>query len=98
MRVEHDADGQALSFRTNLDDWARAGPGHEMRFELGAADGVKPYIRVRADLWALVSRAVFYDLVEIGEIRTVEGVAMFGVVSQNVFFPMAPASDLDSGV
>jgi hypothetical protein len=30
--------------------------------------GLKPYIHVRGDLWALATRA-FLDLVELGEIR-----------------------------
>ena len=37
-----------------------------LRFETGAADGVKPYVKVRGDLWALVKRALFYDLVALG--------------------------------
>ncbi len=31
--------------------------------------GLKPYLHVRRDLWALVTRALFYDLVELGEER-----------------------------
>jgi hypothetical protein len=45
-------------------------------------------------LWAKVSRALFYDLVELGEERDVEGEAMFGVVSGGAFFAMAPAESL----
>ena len=50
---------------------------------------------VRGDLWALVTRALFLDLVEIGEIRDVEGRAMFGVSSGGAFFPMAPAEEIE---
>ena len=35
--------------------------------------GLKPYLHVRRDLWAQVTRALFYDLVELGEERDVEG-------------------------
>lgn len=98
MQRETGAGGQVLRFRTNVDDWVRVGPDNPMRFEQGAADGIKPYIRVRGDLWALVSRPLFYDLVEIGERREAGGQDMFGVVSQGVFFAMAPAGDLDGGV
>ncbi len=31
--------------------------------------GLKPYLHVRRDLWAKVTRALFYDLVELGEER-----------------------------
>ena len=34
-----------------------------------------------ADLWAKVTRALFYDLVELGEERDVGGEQMFGVAS-----------------
>ena len=43
-------------------------------------------------LEALISRAVFYDLVAVGE--TVD--ALFGVWSENVFFPIAPAADIQA--
>jgi hypothetical protein len=56
--------------------------------------GLKPYLHVRRDLWAKVTRALFYDLVELGEERDVEGEAMFGVVSGGAFFAMAPAESL----
>jgi uncharacterized protein len=49
---------------------------------------------VRRDLWAKVTRRLFFDLVELGEEREVEGRAMFGVASMGVFFPMAPADQV----
>jgi hypothetical protein len=41
-----------------------------------------------------VTRALFYDLVELGEERDVDGVRMFGVASGPEFFVMAPADSL----
>jgi hypothetical protein len=67
-----------------------------MRFEPGDSDGLKPYVHVRADLWALVKRALFYDLVDLGETRSIDGEDMFGVVSNAVFFPMMPADQLEA--
>ncbi|MGE3147403.1 MAG: DUF1285 domain-containing protein [Pseudorhodoplanes sp.] len=93
LKVERQAGGQVLAFRTNVDDWVVAGPGHALRFELDAdTGGLKPYLHVRRDLWARVTRALFYDLAELGEERTVQGKDMFGVVSAEEFFPMAEAS------
>ena len=67
--------------------------GHALRFEPQPANGgLKPYLHVRRDLWAKVTRALFYDLVELGEERDVDGKAMFGVVSGGEFFAMAEAS------
>ena len=95
LRVEHDARGQVLNFRTNVDDWVAAGPGHALRFEPQADNGgLKPYLHVHRELWAKVTRALFYDLVELGEERAIDGKAMFGVVSGGDFFAMAEASAL----
>ena len=93
LKVEHGTRGQVLKFRTNVDDWVAAGPGHALRFEPQAHNGgLKPYLHVRRDLWAKVTRALFYDLVELGEEREIDGKAMFGVVSAGEFFAMAEAS------
>ena len=84
-----------LNFRTNVDDWVACGPQHALRFEPEAGTGgLKPYLHVRRDLWAKVTRALFFDLVELGEEREVDGRAMFGVASMGAFFPMAPAEQV----
>jgi hypothetical protein len=95
MLVETEAGGQALKFRTNVDDWVACGPDNPLRFEPEpGTGGLKPYLHVRRDLWAKLTRALFYDLVALGEEREVEGRRMFGVVSQEAFFAMAPADAL----
>ena len=87
--------GRVLRFRTNVDDWIAAGPDHALRFETQPeTGGLKPYLHVRRDLWAKVTRALFYDLVALGEERDVQGTRMFGVFSQGEFFAMAEASAL----
>ena len=94
LKVEH-ADDQKLIFRTNVDDWVTAGPGHALKFiPEPATGGLKPYLHVRRELWAKVTRALFYDLVELGEERDVAGKPMFGVASNGEFFAMAEASAL----
>ena len=92
LKVEDDARGHVLRFRTNVDDWVEAGPGHALRFEPEPEGGLKPFLHVRRELWAKVTRPLFYDLVELGEERTIDGKAMFGVVSAGEFFAMADAS------
>ena len=92
VKPEHDVLRQVLRFRTNVDDWIEAGPGHALRFEPEATGGLKPYLHVRRELWAKVTRALFYDLVELGEERVVDGKAMFGVASGGEFFAMGEAS------
>jgi hypothetical protein len=95
MRADRGPAGQTLTFRTNVDDWVTCGRDHALRFEPEAGTGgLKPYLHVRRDLWAKLTRALFYDLVALGEEREVEGRPMFGVESQGTFFAMAPADAL----
>jgi uncharacterized protein len=96
MQREDVASGPRLHFRTNVDDWAVCGDAHALRFEREqGSGGLKPYLHVRRDLWAKVTRALFYDLVELGEEREVGGERMFGVASAGVFFPMTRADALE---
>ncbi len=95
MQRREGPNGAILAFRTNVEDWVEAGPDHPMRFETGDAEGLKPYVHIRADLWALVKRALFYDLVEAGEVRDTDGGRMFGIVSNGAFFAMAPAEEIE---
>ena len=56
---------QSLVFRTNVDDIVTAGPEHPIRFAVEpGSQGLKPYLLVRGRLEALVTRALYYDLVE----------------------------------
>ncbi len=94
MRVDRD-DEQILRFRTNMDEWINAGRNHPLRFETEPeTGGMKPYLHVRRSLWAKVTRALFYDLVEAGDERVVDGKPMFGVASRDEFFVMAEADAL----
>ena len=95
LRVDKDAGAQVLHFRTNVDDWVTCGRDHALRFEpQSGTGGLKPYLHVRRNLWARVTRALFYDLVELGEERDVRGERMFGLVSAGEFFAMARAENL----
>ena len=95
MSAETDAKGLThLRFRTNVDDWVDCDADHKLRFEPGAEDGLMPYLHVRADLWAKVTRALYYDLVDRGEERMVDGIKMFGVASGEDFFAMADAEQV----
>jgi hypothetical protein len=95
LRVETQPGRRILCFRTNVDDWVACGPQHALRFEpQPETSGLKPYLHVRRNLWAKVTRALFYDLVELGEERGVGGQRMFGVASDSEFFAMQPAAGL----
>jgi hypothetical protein len=95
MRSEDAAGGAILNFRTNVDDWVACNAEHPLRFEPETGTGgLKPYLHVRRDLWAKISRPLFYDLVARGEERLLNGARMFGVASGPEFFVMAPADSL----
>src|SRR6202163_383839 len=94
MQNEADERGRHLRFRTNVDDWVGCDAGHRLRFEMAADGGLTPYLHVRADLWAKVTRAIYYDLVDMGEERVVDGQQMFGIESGGEFFAMADAKQV----
>jgi uncharacterized protein len=91
MSVQGTGRDQVIQFETNVDDVVVVDRDHPLRFaEEKETAGLKPYVVVRANLEALVSRALFYDLAALG---LVEG-EWFGVWSSGQFFPMQRASEL----
>jgi uncharacterized protein len=95
LRVARDDAGQVLHFRTNVDDWVACGRDYPLQFkQQPGTGGLKPYLHVRRNLWALVTRALFYDLVELGEEREIGNERLFGVASDGAFFSMARADSL----
>jgi hypothetical protein len=90
--------GRMLRFRTNVDDWVTCDAAHWLRFETASDGGLVPYLHVRADLWAKVTRSLYYDLVDMGEERMIDGRLMFGVASGGDFFAMAEADQVRGAV
>ena len=83
MEVRGAGQDQCLLFRTNVDDVVTCGLEHPLRFVIEARDGgLKPYVVVRGRLEALVTRAVYYDLMELA----VEHEDAVGVWSGGVFW------------
>ena len=97
MNSSEEGESRKLTFRTNVGDVVEIGPEHPLRFVIaGENNELKPYLLVRGRLEALVSRAVMYDLVELGETVEIDGVEMFAVRSGGVVFPVMPAAELDA--
>ena len=94
MLMQGEGRDRTLRFRTNVDDWVDCDAAHGLRFKQAADGGLTPYLHVRADLWAKVTRAIYYDLVDIGEERVVDGQEMFGIASGGEFFAMADAEQV----
>jgi uncharacterized protein len=87
MDVRGRGEDQQLIFRTNIDDVVQCGPQHPLRFSVEpGSGGLKPYVLVRGRLEALVTRAVYYDLMDL----IVEGdSARSGIWSGGSFWPVA---------
>ena len=97
MNASGEGEGQKLTFRTNVGDVVEAGPDHPLRFVIeGENSELKPYLLVRGRLEALVSRAMMYELVDLGETIEIDGVKMFAVRSGGMVFPVMPAAELDA--
>jgi uncharacterized protein len=95
MGIEDEANEPRLIFRTNVEDLVTVNSEHPLRFERGAAEGLKPYVKVRDDLWALIKRALFYDLVALGQTECIANQDWFGVRSCGVFFSMCAATEIE---
>jgi uncharacterized protein len=90
MEVKGAGRDQVLIFRTNVDDVVRCGRDHPLRFVAEPhSGGLKPYLLVRGRLEALVTRAVYYDLVELAVPGEAGSDDVLGVWSEGSFFPLA---------
>jgi len=93
MAVEGAGAQRRIAFRTNVDEVIPVDADHALRFEQDAEGGLKPYLHVRRNLWALVTRALTYDLVNLAEEHEVEGETWLGVQAGGVFYRIAPTSE-----
>lgn len=95
MRCEGEGAARRIVFTTNVGDEVAADRDRPIEYRVSRGGVEKaPYIRVRAGLDALISRAVFYELVAMGETRDIGGEAWFGVASAGVFFPFGRAGEV----
>ncbi|MEM8696965.1 MAG: DUF1285 domain-containing protein [Pseudomonadota bacterium] len=91
MKIDDDpAHGQRAIFRLNTGDIVIAGPEHPLTLR-GDGEDALPYLHVRADLWALLARPVYYALMD-------QAIAHdpIGIESDSAFFPLAP-QDMKTG-
>jgi len=91
MSVHGSGRAQVLTFATNVEDEVMAGPDHPIRVEINRDSGEpSPYVHVRDRLEALISRPVFYDLVDLAveEESAPPGGSRFGVWSAGSFFEL----------
>ena len=96
FEVSGDGKTQAITFTTQVDDEATAGPNNPIRVVRDPKTGEpSPYILIRADLEALIDRKSFYRLVDIGTYKDIDGTRWFGLWSGGEFFQIIPSKELD---
>jgi hypothetical protein len=84
-----------IKFRTNVDEIVTVDHDHPIRVETNIETGEpSPYVWVRDGLEALIARAVFYDLVELGGERAIGGETVFGVWSSGEFFSLGRLDEI----
>jgi hypothetical protein len=83
MASEGEGEARCLTFRTDVGDIVAAGPDHPLRFETEPrTGGLKPYLRVRGGLDALLTRALTHELVGLAD----DNDGAVGVWSGGAFF------------
>ncbi|GHF23760.1 hypothetical protein GCM10017044_17910 [Kordiimonas sediminis] len=91
-----EGDSQALHFTTNVGDCVIAGKDNPIRVEVDPETGEpSPYVHVRGRLEALISRAAFYELVDLAETRTKDGVPTLLIKSQGMEFEIGTLEEVD---
>lgn len=94
MDVTGKGQDQRLTFRTNIDEEVVADGAHPIRVDHNQLTGEPtPYVLVRDGLDALIGRAVYYDMVERGVEKRVDGDTLYGVWSCGAFFPLGRAEE-----
>ena len=83
-----------VTFRTNLNDEIVLSKENPLSIEIKKNDEPSPYITVRNNLRALISRSVFYELVDLAETISIDGVLYLAIKSQGEIFKIHKVEDL----
>ena len=83
-----------VTFRTNLNDEIVLSKENPLSIEIKKNDEPSPYIIVRNNLRALISRSVFYELVDLAETMPIDGVPYLAIKSQGEIFKIHKVEDL----
>lgn len=83
-----------VTFRTNLNDEIVLSKENPLSIEIKQNGEPSPYITVRNNLRALISRSVFYELVDLAETIPIDGVPYLAIKSQGEIFKIHKVEDL----
>ena len=80
---------QYIQFRTNLDEVVKLDEHHPLWIKIDPdTDQPLPYIVMEGQFDARLTRSVFYELVDNGVEQSIDGEHIYGVWSNNSFFPI----------
>lgn len=89
LQVEGEGQDQQLIFTTNLEDEVTVDAEHPIRVAVDSeTQEPSPYVLLRGNLEALISRNLFYELAERAVEHSVDGHTRLGVWSTGEFFPI----------
>lgn len=88
ITITGEGEAQVIAFQTNTDDYVIAGKDHPIFIDdSGPSVGYSPYVHVRAGLNALLSRPIYYQLVELAQPNPKDPNSV-GVWSKGQFFQL----------
>lgn len=91
FHVSGEGEAQVISCITNVDDVVCIDVETPMVLSESPVTGEQtPYVTIAEGLKAQVSRAVYYELMELGKPHEQEGQPAFGLWSSGTFFPLGP--------
>ncbi|MEO0919551.1 MAG: DUF1285 domain-containing protein [Pseudomonadota bacterium] len=88
-----------LQMTSNIGEEIIVGPENPLRFEFqNTTKGVKPYLKVRGRLEALLSRSCMHELIDMGEEIELDGVMQFAVRSGPYWYPIMTVDALNEAL
>ncbi len=89
--VEAHLDADGLACRTNSDEHVVVSPQNPLVLKADASGELRPYVLLRAGIWARLHRNVFYDLLQQAETRpdiAAPQRSAVGITSRGVFWSL----------
>ncbi len=93
FRIIKDKAVSTLVFKTNLGDEVSLDHDDYLLVEKNSEGEPLPLLTIRKNLKGLINRNVFYRLVELAELHTVDGISYLGVWSGGLFHILDQAPD-----
>ncbi len=93
MIAEGVGENRQLIFITNVGDRVLVGSKHPITVIIDAKGHPRPYVIVRHNLKALISRNIFYQMVDLGEAITKDNITKFGIWCAGEFFELGELHD-----